>query len=203
MQPPRYLSLYKRLFGGGAGFWASNTSPNMSGQQAELRMDALTGCPDEALLAIAEISALAHWKATELQTGSLSVRELIRRGDVIEKELRERATGKRADDDDFHGQAPPSMGGMDMGGVTPAGLPMAMGSSSMGMSSPQPGMSGAPRSRSPVDTNKHIIGEMFREAAVLYLHTVLSDSAPGTEHSPFLPNHTVADSLSSLPSFSL
>ena len=41
MQPPRYLSLYKRLFGGGAGFWATNASPG--GQHAELRMDTLSG----------------------------------------------------------------------------------------------------------------------------------------------------------------
>ncbi|RPD75011.1 hypothetical protein L226DRAFT_487030 [Lentinus tigrinus ALCF2SS1-7] len=178
MQPPRYLSLYKRLFGGGAGFWATNASPaGAGGQHAELRMDTLSGCPDEALLAIAEISALAHWKATEQQSGSLSVRELIRRGDAIEKELRERATGKRIDGDDFGGHAAQGAaassslgGGLDM---TPAGLAVPM-------SSPQPGMSAGSRSAmSPVDNNKHIIGEMFREAAVLYLHTVLSESVPG------------------------
>ncbi|KAI8980064.1 fungal-specific transcription factor domain-containing protein [Trametes punicea] len=173
-QPPRFLSLYKRLFGGGAGFWANSGSPRTSTQHAELRMDALTGCPDEALLAIAEISALAHWKATELQNGSLSVRELIRRGDIIEKELRERATGYvRGDEDCAFPNQPAVLGsnGLDMG-VAPAGLPMAMG-----LPTGQPGMSGA--SRAPVDTTKHAIGEMFRESAVLYLHTVLSDSSPG------------------------
>ncbi len=173
MQPPRYLSLYKRLFGGGAGFWATNASP-AGGQHSELRMDALSGCPDEALLAIAEVSALANWKNQELQSGSLSVRELIRRGDAIEKELRERASGKRVDDDDFSGHGSSFGGGLDL---TPAGLAAPM-------SSPQPGMSGSRSARSPVDTNKHIIGEMFREAAVLYLHTVLSESVPGMEHSP-------------------
>ncbi|KAI0701883.1 fungal-specific transcription factor domain-containing protein [Cerioporus squamosus] len=175
MQPPRYLSLYKRLFGGGAGFWATNANPaGASGQHSELRMDTLSGCPDEALLAIAEVSALANWKTSELRSGSLSVRELIRRGDAIEKELRERATGKRIDGDDFGGHAGQSSsslgGGLDM---TPAGLAVLM-------SSPQPGMSAGSRSAmSPVDNKKHIIGEMFREAAVLYLHTVLSESVPG------------------------
>ncbi|CDO71850.1 hypothetical protein BN946_scf184939.g74, partial [Trametes cinnabarina] len=187
-QPPRFLSLYKRLFSGGAGFWANTASPRTSGQHAELRMDALTGCPDEALLAIAEISALAHWKASELQSGSLSVRELIRRGDIIEKELRERATGARpcsadGDDGNFPGGG---AGGLDMG-VAPAGLPMAMG-----LPQVQPGMSGASRSpRAPIDNTKHVIGEMFRESAVLYLHTVLSDSSPGA--SAYLPpsHHTM------------
>ena len=177
MQPPRFLSLYKRLFGGGAGFWASSRmSPTSSAQHSQLRMDGLSGCPDEALLAIAEISALAHWKASELQSGSLSMRELIRRGDAIERELRERATGESAVDEDIKNPAilagaPSSSslaGGLDM----PAGMAMAP--------SPQPGMSGGLRStRSPIDTTKHIIGEMFREAALLYLHTVLSDSVPG------------------------
>ncbi|KAI1797033.1 fungal-specific transcription factor domain-containing protein [Ganoderma leucocontextum] len=176
MQPPRFLSLYKRLFGGGAGFWASRgMSPRSNAQHSELRMDALSGCPDEALLAIAEISALAHWKATELQSGSLSMRELIRRGDAIERELRDRATGKSAADsvEDVKNPAiiasPSSLAaGLDV----PAGMAMAP--------SPQPGMGGRLRStRSPIDTTKHIIGEMFREAALLYLHTVLSDSVPG------------------------
>ncbi|KAI0635619.1 fungal-specific transcription factor domain-containing protein [Trametes polyzona] len=170
-QPPRFLSLYRRLFGGGSGYWANTGSPGASGQHVELRMDTLTGCPDDALLALAEVSALAHWKATELQNGSLSVRELIRRGDVIEKELRERATGVRAEEDQFQSKGP---AGLDMG-MSPAGLPMAMG-----LPQVQPGMSGASRSpRTPVDMTKHVIGEMFRESAVLYLHTVLSDSSPG------------------------
>ena len=198
MQPPRFLPLYKRLFGGGAGFWATHASPTAAAQHSELRMDALSGCPDEALLAIAEISALAHWKASELQSGSLSMRELIRRGDAIEKELRERATGKSTDSvDDFQGAATGASsslaGGLDM----PAG--MAMASSSLMSSSPQPGMSGALKSaRSPVDSTRHIIGEMYREAALLYLHTVLSDSSPGGTLTAIAHRCSVADFLSSL-----
>ncbi|OSC98256.1 hypothetical protein PYCCODRAFT_1439438 [Trametes coccinea BRFM310] len=178
-QPPRFLSLYKRLFGGGAGFWANTASPRTGGQHAELRMDALTGCPDEALLAIAEISALAHWKASELQSGSLSVRELIRRGDMIEKELHERTRRVRPcspdeNDNGFQTGLGGGAGGLDMG-VAPAGLPMAMG-----LSQGQPGMAGASRSpRIPVDNTRETIADMFRETAMLYLHTVLSDSSPG------------------------
>ncbi|KAI9061087.1 hypothetical protein FKP32DRAFT_1667804 [Trametes sanguinea] len=178
-QPPRFLPLYKRLFGGGAGFWANTASPRTGGQHAELRMDALTGCPDEALLAIAEISALAHWKASELQNGSLSVRELIRRGDMIEKELQERTRRVRPcspdeNDSGFQTGLGGGAGGLDMG-VAPAGLPMAMG-----LPQGQQGMSGASRSpRIPVDNTRETIGDMFRETAMLYLHTVLSDSSPG------------------------
>ncbi|KAI0768038.1 fungal-specific transcription factor domain-containing protein [Trametes elegans] len=169
-QPPRFLPLYKRLFGGGGGgFWAASAgvATGVGAPHVELRMDALTGCPDEALLALAEISALAHWKTSELHNGTLSVRELIRRGDLIEKELGQRAAASR------RGTAAAARG-LDMG-VAPAGLPM-----SMGMPQPQPGLVGAGQMpRGTVDTTKHTVAEMFREAAILYLHTVLSDSAPG------------------------
>ncbi|KAI0789851.1 fungal-specific transcription factor domain-containing protein [Abortiporus biennis] len=84
MQRPRFLSLYRRLFAGGAGYWAN------ANEHYDLRMDKLTGCPDEAMLAIAEIAALAQWKATELHNGTLSTRELIKRGDLIEQTLKSR-----------------------------------------------------------------------------------------------------------------
>ncbi|KAH9945025.1 fungal-specific transcription factor domain-containing protein [Epithele typhae] len=139
MRPPRFLSLYRRLFGMGAGYWGA-AGADVSSRLAELSMDKLTGCPDEALLAIAEVSALAHWKTAELAHGTLSHRELVHRGDAIEKELRDRAAGRGA-----------SEGGAD-------------DLVSMQMRR---------------DGSRQIVGEMFREAAVMYLHTVISDSAPG------------------------
>lgn len=51
-------------------------------------MDLLTGCPDEALLAIAEVSNLAHWKTSQLHNHCLSYPELIRRGTMIDNQLR-------------------------------------------------------------------------------------------------------------------
>lgn len=74
------------------GFWADADA------LYSLRMDLLTGCPDEAILAIAETSALAHWKATEQRNGSLSYRDLIRRGDDIEQRLRHRADQQKFGD---------------------------------------------------------------------------------------------------------
>src|SRR5262245_3805982 len=76
---PKYLSFYRRLLGGGTGFWHS---------EGDMRMESLTGIPDGVLLALAEVSALAHWKAQQQRHASLSVRELIRRGDGIEQQLR-------------------------------------------------------------------------------------------------------------------
>ncbi|EKM49458.1 uncharacterized protein PHACADRAFT_201720 [Phanerochaete carnosa HHB-10118-sp] len=39
-----------------------SSGPCTNNDQLDLRMDKLTGCPDEAVLAIAETAALAHWK---------------------------------------------------------------------------------------------------------------------------------------------
>ncbi|KAL0060184.1 hypothetical protein AAF712_013031 [Marasmius tenuissimus] len=80
MRPPKYFSLYQRLLS-----WTDN---NML-LQPGLQMEFLTGCPDEAWLAIAEISVLSFWKASEERKGSLSFRELVRRGDDIERRLRQ------------------------------------------------------------------------------------------------------------------
>ncbi|KAF8969160.1 fungal-specific transcription factor domain-containing protein, partial [Flammula alnicola] len=66
-------------------YWANGNDLEMP---RRLRMDALTGCPDEAMLAIAEVSSLAHWKAAQLRNGCLSYPELIRRGTAIEQQLR-------------------------------------------------------------------------------------------------------------------
>ena len=50
-------------------------------------MEKLTGCPDDAMWAIAETSALAHWKASQIRNGCLSYPELIRRGTIISQRL--------------------------------------------------------------------------------------------------------------------
>ncbi|KAH9950003.1 fungal-specific transcription factor domain-containing protein, partial [Amylocystis lapponica] len=138
--PPRFLSLYRRLFAGGAGYWAST-------QQLDLRMDVLTGCPDEAMLGIAEVSALAHWKAAELRAGSLSVRELIRRGDHIEQQLRARVTPRHWVDDE-----------------TPLDPASPLGQDNAAFAR---------------EEARRVIVDIYREAAILYLHTVLSESLPG------------------------
>ncbi|KIK66589.1 hypothetical protein GYMLUDRAFT_157062 [Collybiopsis luxurians FD-317 M1] len=81
MRPPRYFHLYQRLL---SPAWS------VDGAYSPPHMEALTGCPDDALLAIAEISTLAHWKSTERRNGTLNYRELVRRGDEVEKRLQQR-----------------------------------------------------------------------------------------------------------------
>lgn len=76
------MILWQRLLGEQGIFWANELE-----MPRRLRMDILTGCPDEAMLAIAEISSLAHWKAGQLRNGCLSYVELIQRGTAIEQKL--------------------------------------------------------------------------------------------------------------------
>ncbi|KAI0950712.1 hypothetical protein AcW1_007949 [Taiwanofungus camphoratus] len=163
MQPPRFLSLYRRLFGGGAGgFWASTQ------QAPDLRMDTLTGCPDEAMLAIAETSALAHWKAVEMQNGSLSMRELIRRGDEIEQRLRAHQTIPTQFAEGTQTPLDPSLSAASLGMSMASGIPSPASSSGMGR----------PAGAVSKEDARRLIAGIFCETAVLYLHTVLSESLP-------------------------
>ncbi|KAF9485136.1 hypothetical protein BDN70DRAFT_848342 [Pholiota conissans] len=136
-RPPKYLILWQRLLGEQGIFWANGNELEMP---RRLRMDLLTGCPDEAMLAIAEISSLAHWKAAQLRNGCLSYVELIQRGTAIEQQLTRYST------DTTHS-------------------PQASLHSSAGAAF--------------TDEERVLVGNIFRETAKLYLHTVLSNSTPG------------------------
>lgn len=153
MRPPRFLALSKRLFNKQENFWGPTLDLDTFPQNG-MRMETLSGCPDEVMLAIAEVSALAHWKATELRNGSLSYRELIRRGDALEQRLRE------------HQSDPPSFAEADQ---TPLHPNLPHSSSSVETIPPFPN-----------EDMRRIVANIFRETVLLYLHTVLSDSNPGT-----------------------
>lgn len=145
MRPPKYLALYKRLFGDLAGWHV---------QSGEIRMDALTGCPEEVLLGIAEVSELSHWKAAEKRKGSLSNRDLIRRGDEIEQRLRKASS------------AAPACAEVD---TTPLHPTLAQSESEAVDAAPYPS-----------SETRQLVAKIFSETVLLYLHTVLSDSNPGT-----------------------
>jgi len=136
-------------------------------------MDALTGCPEEALLAIAEVSALAHWKAVEMQNGSLSVRELIRRGDQIETQLRQRSAPRSVGEGNLTPLDPSLASTMldphlPLAGVMPSGV----------SSSSSAAVTGQTNAVSKHDAAA-LVADIFRETAALYLHTVLSEALPG------------------------
>ncbi|KAK0229297.1 fungal-specific transcription factor domain-containing protein [Armillaria nabsnona] len=137
MEQPKYLALYKCLLDDQNGFWGRG-----------LHMEHLTGCPDEAMLALAEISGLAHWKTSEQAKGPLNFPELVWRGNDIEQRLRNR-------------QREPSNFG-----ETPLD-PNLM----------QTAMSDA-GAISYSDEVMQLVGNVFRESALLYLHTIINDDNP-------------------------
>lgn len=155
---PKHLSFYRRLFRGGSGYWGLT---QQGIDESALRMDSLTGCPGEVLLGIAEIATLSCWKMQELRKGSLSMRELIRRGDVIERHLRtqtETMLSTEADQTPLH----PDLSSMTVEHGNAQNSPTGHASTSL-----------------PGDDTRRIVADIFREATILYLHTVLSESNPG------------------------
>ncbi|KAG2364613.1 fungal-specific transcription factor domain-containing protein [Suillus spraguei] len=156
---PKHLSFYRRLFRGGSGYWGL-MQQGISDESA-LRMDSLTGCPDEVLFGIVEISTLSCWKMQELRKGSLSMRELIRRGDVIEQHLRTKTeTGPSVEADQ-----------------TPLHPELSLMVAEHGNIQNSP--TGHAGTSLPADDTRRIVADVFREASILYLHTVLSDPNPG------------------------
>jgi hypothetical protein len=152
VRPPKYLRLLKRLLGERGGYWpAVGDSDGLH----SLRMDLLTGCPDEAMLALAEITNLAYWKATEQRNGTLSFRELVRRGDDIEQRLRQ-----------HHSNAAANLGDVDQAPLHPNLVQTA---------TTEPRIAPFPSEEA-----RRLVAKVFCEAAVLSLHTVLSNANPGT-----------------------
>ncbi|KAF8632260.1 hypothetical protein AX15_002005 [Amanita polypyramis BW_CC] len=82
-QPPKFLALIKQLLGNECTFW-----PRENSDMRKIHMEDFAGLPDNVLLGLAEITALSHWKASESSKGTLSYRELVRRGTIIEQLLR-------------------------------------------------------------------------------------------------------------------
>jgi len=133
LRPPKFLQLWKQLLPE-QKYWVNGNNLDMP---QRLRMDLLSGCPDEAMLAIAEVSALAQWKTSQLHNGSLSYPELIHRGTAIEQQLRQFPS----DDHDSR-------------------------------------LQGTNNVMQPTQEDRSLAASIFREAALLYLHTVLSNSMP-------------------------
>lgn len=118
-------------------------------------MDLLTGCPDEAMLAIAETISLNHWKVTELRRGTLSFRELIRRGDDIEQRLRRNQVDH------------PRGGSLDQTPLDPNLVQQTSPATESGAA------------LCPSDSVLRQVCSIFRESGMLYLQTVLSNPMPG------------------------
>lgn len=150
MQPPRFMELYHRIFKRNTAFGAGQLGP---------LFESFTGFPDEILYAIARTSELAFWKSQESLKGTLSTRELIRRGDTIEQGIRQ----------------------IQETTATSNGLSLDLGL----IAELSPLMSGDSNLESPFlsDDSRRGVRGLFKESALLYLHTTLSDPNPGGSRS--------------------
>ena len=150
MQPPRFMDVYHRMFKPKTAFGTS---------QLGSLFEPFTGFPDEILYAVAQTSELAFWKSQESLKGTLSTRELIRRGDAIERGIRQiqetTATSNSIS--------------LDLG-LGPELSPLMSGDSNLD----SPFLN---------DDARRGVRDLFKESALLYLHTTLSDSNPGEKGS--------------------
>lgn len=147
MQPPRFMDVYRRMFKAKAAFGSA---------QLGSLFEPFTGFPDEILYAIAQTSELAFWKSQESLKGTLSTRELIRRGDAIERGIRQIQETTATTTSSLS---------LDLG-LGPELSPLMSGDSNLD----SPFLS---------DDTRRGVRDLFKESALLYLHTTLSDPNPG------------------------
>jgi len=193
---PRFLKLYRRLLQPNTSFFAQPAG----GPQLENVM----GCADSIMLCLAEIADLACWKATQQAAGCLSTPELVRRGLVIEKDLRRegqvlnktRAAEAAAS---LWGNIPPmptpSSSISEMTAIPPT-IDLPTGGVRLGQPQPLSPPSSPPLPSTVYDGEelRRLVSDIFREAAILYLHTELSELRPNVPEI----KRAVADTVNAL-----
>lgn len=179
-QPPRLLALYRRLLGdsnsgnSGGGGWSSashsrsNSISSVFGAASVSRNNAASGttsgveqlivCTDGVLLALAEMAALAHWKAQETRNSSLSVRELVARGNAIERSLSQHRDSS-----------------VDISLATFGD----MHRDSAGMMLPPMRDGRTFEQQTGEEMSRKLVAAIYYEAAVMYLNSILSGPCPG------------------------
>ena len=81
---PYFLDVIRDLFTPQSAFFDGEPVGPMS----DYSMMSIMGCEDHIVLALAEIASLASWKEEHVHAGSLSIKELVRRGHRIEEILK-------------------------------------------------------------------------------------------------------------------
>ncbi|GJJ08388.1 hypothetical protein Clacol_002603 [Clathrus columnatus] len=90
---PRFIDLYRRIFRteNNSTFRQHNSQQSSSTPPTDFPIQlSLTGCPDGVMYALAETACLSQWKDTQIRSGCLSYRELVRRAEEIENGLKTR-----------------------------------------------------------------------------------------------------------------
>ncbi|TBU50366.1 fungal-specific transcription factor domain-containing protein [Dichomitus squalens] len=156
-QVPRFLEYYRLLFNG-----AYIDDPMGGGGAPEISMLPVMGCENKIVLAIAEISNLAHWKESQSRRGCLSIPELVHRGTMIEEQLLAPASP--------HNPLVPLQAGM----YGPQAQHSHMYPNGVGGS----GGGGGGGGEADVVWRRRLTNNIFRASAKVYLHTVLSGDYP-------------------------
>ena len=156
-QVPRFLEYYRLLFNG------AYIDDPLGG--SEISMLPVMGCENKIVLAIAEISNLAHWKESQSRRGCLSIPELVHRGTIIEEQLLAPASP--------HNPLVPLQAGM----YGPQALHSQMYPNGGGPG-PGPGAGAGGGGEADVVWRRRLTNNIFRASAKVYLHTVLSGDYP-------------------------
>ena len=162
-QVPRFLEYYRLLFNG-----AYIDDP--MGGSPEISMLPVMGCENKIVLAIAEISNLAHWKEGCLRRGALSIPELVHRGALIEEQLLAPASP--------HNPLAPLQPGMYGPHALHSHMRPMNGNGPGGGGSSSSGGGGGGDEAQDVMWRRRLTNNIFRASAKVYLHTVLSGDYP-------------------------
>jgi hypothetical protein len=186
---PRFLKLYRRLLQPNTSFFP--------GTNNGLQLENIMGCSDNIMLCLAEIADLACWKATQQTAGCLSTPELVRRGLVIEKDLRREGQAysklMRPDPGSMWGSVPPSAT-MPAAEIPTPSMDLPTGGLRLGQPLSPPSSPPLPNAVLDGEELRRLVSDIFREAAILYLHTELSELRP---HVPEI-KRAVADTVAAL-----
>jgi len=170
-------------------------------------MENLTGCPDSVMYALAETACLANWKAQQISTCSLSTRELVRRADIIDHDLRAAwfstspgepfpqlldftsagggydAATAGAMNHHAHHHGNPSVGAAAVSAASSVHQSPAHGVVELAVHSHSVGVAGGLSTPvSPVYNSRssmRLVSQVFYESAMLYLNAVVSGHYPG------------------------
>ena len=164
-QVPRFLETYRRIFNS-AFIGDPLAAGGVSGEETATSMLPVMGCENKVVLAIAEISNLAHWKESMLRRGRLSYPELVQRGLGIEDTY-------LAPNTPVNPIVP-----LQPGMYGPPALASHTADSGGGGGAGGAGAGVGGGAEAEVIQRRRLTNAIFRASAKVYLHTVLSGDYP-------------------------
>ncbi|THH00366.1 hypothetical protein EW026_g2147 [Hermanssonia centrifuga] len=180
-QVPRFHQTYRTLFDRSTRAYIEDPSKLCA---PEISMLPVMGCENNIVLAIAEISSLAHWKESQRRRNCLSIPKLVERGTEIENKYLTPG-----------GMSSPSTARVANGNLAGSSSSLAAsGAYGLGLDTQQTmGLNGHVRvvngrngstpmtmytPPTEVELRRQLTNDIFRASARVYLHTVLSGDHP-------------------------